>query len=109
MFGAATGNPIAAASGTALAFVGVATMQDGMSGMLTAHDGKERTSAFERWGGYFLGADGASIGRFASNVLTFSGALRGVRNMAARSASDTDVMDVMKGMNEASGNPCECP
>lgn len=108
LIGAATGQPEIAAPGALAAGVGMATMHDGMSGVQTAFDGKERPSSFSRVGGMLLGAPGAAIGEVASNVMTFSGALRGFRNLVRRAATDKDTMEAMKGVNEAANDPCEC-
>lgn len=108
IIGAVSGQPEIAAPGAVMTGIGMATMYDGMYGIQTAIDGRERPSAFSQAGGILLGAHGAAIGDVASKVMTFSGALRGARNLARRTATDQNAMDAMKGANEAANDPCGC-
>jgi RHS repeat-associated protein len=98
-----------AAPSLAVAAVGVMTATDGARAIATAVDGKERTSSFQDVGGFLLGAHGSNIGYVASHGMTFSAALRGLRKMSMRAATNGDFKDVAQGAKEGLGeDPCPC-
>ncbi len=110
ILGAAVGSEEISVGGLSAATLGLATTYDGAMSTASAIDGKDRPTGFEVVGGFLLGAHGANIGRTASKVLSFSGALRGIRAMSVKQATDQNVLDIMKGAKDASesSDPCDC-
>jgi len=62
-------NPLAVAKTT----LGVATLNDGVNGIMTAFDGKERPPTLQVWGGNLMGPVGAAAGLAASQATTAQG------------------------------------
>jgi len=106
--GAAADQPAIAYPSAALAASGYATMYDGAAGFMTAFDGQQRSSAFADAGGFFLGSHGAEFGELTSKVMTYSGALRGLRNVSTMKAADSDVLDAIKGGKQSIDDSCSC-
>lgn len=54
---------------------------DGLRGVLSALDGRERPSSLEQAGGFFGGEDGAKAGKAVGTVVTFHGAAKALSNI----------------------------
>jgi len=115
LFGAVAGSDEATLVGIATRGLGFATVYDGVNGIATSVDGKERMPALEEFGGSLLGPQGAEIGRIVSNGTTLRSGLRSVRRMMSGRGSAKDAFDTTKASRDAASSqagpsdPCPCP
>ncbi len=108
LIGAASDQGYLSAAGIFGMVGGAVAIHDGAASLATAFDRKSRPSAYSKIGGYMLGAHGAEFGEFASQFMTYSGALRGLRKLSARNASAQETMDAMQGTQSFSNELCGC-
>ena len=90
-------SPIVALPGTALTGLGGAEAVDGLRGMLSAIDGKERPGVFEQVGGLLGGEEGEKAGKVASLVFTVRG---GVEALMSGKSGAGEVADAVRPLLE---------
>ncbi len=108
MIGGVSMQPEIAGPGILATGIGMATIYDGASGVMTAFDGKERDTAFKEVGGALLGVEGAMIGDDLSKILTFGAKLKSFRQLSKMKASAEDAIDAMDGIADTAKDPCDC-
>ena len=108
LFGISTGQPYVVGGSAAAAGTGLATTYDGLAGIATAIDGKERSSAFHNVGDFLMGPLGSYAGDQASVAMTFKGKLRAYRQFIQRQATGSEALEVARNTADMSAKPCKC-
>jgi len=107
---AAAGSDEAALGAFAASLLSLATINDGINGVATAFDGKERVPTLEKIGGELLGSQGSKIGSIASKLHSLTGVRKALNNVSKGNAKAGDINELVKSsrQGDSSANPCDC-